>query len=174
MRAAEMRDGRVFVLRLEEGEVLHESIEKFCRENGVVNATVIAVGGVDAGSQFVSGPTMPIEGKIVPIVHTVDAPSELTGTGTVFPDEEGNPILHMHGSVGREGRSSTGCFRKRMVVWLVMEVVIREIVGEGPVRTVSDPRIDAKLMEIRRWHQRKSFTRHCATPTGSRSPSTRK
>lgn len=149
MRSAELRDGRVFVLRLEEGEVLHEAIEAFCRENGVVNATVTAVGGVDAGSEFVSGPTMPIEGKIVPIIHVVDAPSELTGTGTIFPDEDGNPIMHMHGSVGREGRSSTGCFRKRMVVWLVMEVVIREIVGTGPVRTVSDPRIDAKLLEIR-------------------------
>lgn len=149
MRSAELRDGRVFVLRLQDGEILHEAIESFCREHGIVNATVTAVGGVDAGSEFVSGPNMPIEGKIVPYVHTVDAPSELTGTGTVFPDEDGNPIMHMHGSVGREGRSSTGCFRKRMVVWLVMEVVIREMVGTGPVRVVSDPRIDAKLLEIR-------------------------
>ena len=149
MRSAEMREGRVFVLRLEEGEVLHESVESFCRENGVRCATVIAVGGVDAGSRYVSGPTMPVGDRIVPIVCTVDAPSELTGTGTVFPDDDGNPVMHMHGSIGREGRSSTGCFRVRMVVWLVMEVVIREIVGEGPVRTVSDPRIDAKLLEIR-------------------------
>lgn len=149
MRSAEMRDGRVFVLRLEDGEVLHESIESFCREHGVRHATVTAVGGVDGGSQYVSGPTMPVGDRIVPIVCTVDAPSELTGTGTIFPDEDGNPVLHMHGSVGREGRSSTGCFRVRMVVWLVMEVVIREIVGDGPVRAVSDPRIDAKLLEIR-------------------------
>ena len=47
MRSAEMRDGRVFVLRLEDGEVLHEAIESFCREHGVRNATVTAVGGVD-------------------------------------------------------------------------------------------------------------------------------
>ena len=139
----------MFVLRLEEGEVLHEVVESFCKENGVVNATVTAVGGVDAGSQYVSGPTMPIGGKVVPLVCTVEAPSELTGTGTVFPDEDGNPVMHMHVSIGREGRSSTGCFRVRMVVWLVMEVVIREMVGTGPVRAMSDPRIDAKLLEIR-------------------------
>ena len=53
MRSAEMRDGRVFVLRLEEGEILHEAIESFCLAEGVRNATVTAVGGVDAGSQFV-------------------------------------------------------------------------------------------------------------------------
>ena len=35
-----------------------------------------------------------------------------------------------------------------MVVWLVMEVVIREMVGDGPVRRKSDDRIDAVLMEI--------------------------
>ncbi len=50
MRSAEMRDGRVFVLRLEEGEILHEVIESFCLAEGVRNATVTAVGGVDAGS----------------------------------------------------------------------------------------------------------------------------
>ena len=173
MRSAELREGRVFVLRLEEGEVLHEAVESFCREHGVVNATITAGGGGDAGSCYVSGPTVPIEGPIVPIVCTVEAPSELTGTGTIFPDEDGNPVMHMHGSIGREGRSSTGCFRVRMVVWLVMEVVIREMGGTGPVRIVSDPRIDAKLLEIRRWHPRRSFIRRFATRTGSRSPSPR-
>ena len=148
MRSAEMRDGRVFVLRLEEGEILHEAIESFCLAEGVRNATATVVGGVDAGSQFVVGPSVPIEDKIVPLVHTLDAPCELTGSGTVFPDESGNPILHMHGSVGRVGGSITGCFRRRMVVWLVMEVVIREMVGDGPVRRKSDDRIDAVLMEI--------------------------
>ena len=149
MRSAELRDGRVFVLRLEDGEVLHEVVESFCTENGIRNATVTAVGGVDAGSEFVSGPSVPVGDRIVPLIVTIDEPCELTGTGTVFPDDDGVPVLHMHGSVGRAGFSATGCFRRRMVVWLVMEVVIREMVGEGPVRTVSDPRIDAKLMEIR-------------------------
>lgn len=149
MRSAELRDGRVFVLRLEDGEVLHESIESFCRQNGIVRATVTAVGGVDAGSTMVVGPTIPIKGKIKPLTYTLDAPCELTGTGTVFPDEDGNPIMHMHGSVGRDGMSVTGCFRVRMVAWLVLEVVIREIVGDGPVRTMSDERIDAKLLEVR-------------------------
>jgi hypothetical protein len=35
-----------------------------------------------------------------------------------------------------------------MVVWLTMEVVIRELVGDGPYRDVSDRRIDAKLLRI--------------------------
>ena len=78
MRSAEMREGRVFVLRLEEGEVLHESVESFCRENGVRCATVTAVGGVDAGSRYVSGPTMPVGDRIVPIVCTAVSYTHLT------------------------------------------------------------------------------------------------
>ena len=148
MRSAELREGRVFVLRLEEGEVLHESVESFCRENGIRNAAVTAVGGAAAGSRYVSGPMLPIGESIEPVVCTLDAPCELTGTGTVFPDADGNPLMHMHGSLGREGVSHTGCFRCHVVAWLVMEVVIRELVGDGPVRKVSDPRIDAKILEI--------------------------
>lgn len=149
MRHAEMRDGRVFVLQLDEGEVLHESIEAFCISQGISNATVTAVGGVGPGSVFVVGPESPVGDRIVPQTHVLDDPCELTGTGTVFPDADGVPVMHMHGSVGRSGWSVTGCFRKRMVVWLTMEVVIRELFGDGPVREVCDPRIDAKLLRIR-------------------------
>ena len=148
MRSAEMRGGRIFVLQLEEGEILHESIEAFCVSNDVRSATVMAVGGVGPGSEFVVGPESPVGDVIIPQTYVLDDPCELTGVGTVFPDRDGVPVMHMHGSVGRSGWSVTGCFRKRMVVWLTMEVVIRELVGDGPYRDVSDRRIDAKLLRI--------------------------
>lgn len=148
MKAAEMNLGRTFVLKLEEGEILHESIEEFCSSHGIIRATVIAVGGADAGSEIVVGPRIPIEQSIEPQFFTLDAPYELTGTGTVFPDTDGTPIMHMHGSVGRDGRSVTGCFRKKIIVWLTMEIVITELLGGGPYRAESDPRISAKLLQI--------------------------
>lgn len=147
MRSAELSVGRVFVLRLETGEIIHEVIEKFARENGITYATVSIVGGVDKGSKMVAGPTLPIERKILPIVHEINAESEVTGFGTIFPDEEGNPIMHMHGSVGREGNSSTGCFRAGMIAWLVLEVVILELNGKGPIRK-KDASIGYKVLEI--------------------------
>jgi predicted DNA-binding protein with PD1-like motif len=70
----------------------------------------------------------------VPITYELEAPSEVTGFGTIFPDESGKPKLHMHGSVGREGMSITGCFAKGVVAWLVTEVVITEMIGKGPFR----------------------------------------
>lgn len=134
MKSCELSVGRVFVLRLETGELLHEAIEDFARRNSIKSATLSIVGGAAAGSKMVVGPTVPIDGKIIPLSHTLDAPSEITGTGTLFTDEDGNPVMHMHGSAGREGKSTTGCFRAGIIAWLVLEVVITELIGEGPVR----------------------------------------
>jgi uncharacterized protein len=142
-----MSVGRVFVLRLETGEMIHEVLEKFSRDNGIYYATLSIVGGVDKGSKMVSGPTLPITSRIVPYIHTIDSESEVTGFGTIIPDEEGNPVMHMHGSVGREGGSSTGCFRAGMIAWLVLEVVVIELKGKGPVRK-KDPITGFKVLEI--------------------------
>ncbi len=170
MRSIEMKEGRVFVLRLEEGEILHEAVESFCVRENIRNATVIAVGAIDAGSDYIAGPRATkfrwwspsdraerkarskpgavIDEKIIPFYRTAQYPADLTGTGTVFPDDTGAPILHMHGTFGNGGLVRAGCFRVRMIAWITMEVVIRELVGEGPVRRATDPRIDAKLLEI--------------------------
>ncbi|MEZ0328453.1 MAG: DUF296 domain-containing protein, partial [Dissulfuribacterales bacterium] len=47
------KQGRIFVLRLEHEEILHEIIEKFAQEKGIQRAVVWAVGGADDGSQLV-------------------------------------------------------------------------------------------------------------------------
>lgn len=127
MDYAEGTQGRVFVLRLYGGEILHEKVEEFARMKGISEAAVTAVGGADAGSRMTVGPEVPAGRRITPIVHELDAPHEFTGTGTIFPDARGTPVLHMHCSCGREGRSVTGCVRAGISVWLVMEVVITEI-----------------------------------------------
>ena len=128
--------------------VIHEVLEKFASDNHIKNATVSIVGGVDKGSKMVSGPHLPIiDGKIDPYIHTVEKESEVTGFGTIFCDENGTPIFHMHGSAGREGGSSTGCFRAGMIAWLVLEVVVTELIGTGPVRKTIRPQ--KQIPEIR-------------------------
>lgn len=134
MEYAEGARGRVFVLRLHNGEILHESIERFASEKKIKEATVIAVGGADTGSKLTVGPKDPDMSPIEPMHHILDGPHELTGTGTIFPDKDGSPVLHMHCSCGRAGNSVTGCVRSGVKVWLVMEVVITEIIASGAKR----------------------------------------
>ena len=172
MRSAELARGRVFILRLEDGEVLRETIESFCRDNGIARALVHVTGAVDAGSRMVSGPRVPVGDRVEPTVIELEHQCEVTGHGTVFPDSDGNPLLHLHGSAGREGFCATGDFGPGMVSWLVMEVLIEELVGDGPVREESDPRIGGKLLEMRRWHPRRYSGRRSTTRTASPSPNT--
>jgi len=106
---------------------LHEVIEGFASSNNIKAAHVSAVGGADKGSRLVVGPKVPVSSPIVPLYHELKEPHEFTGTGTIFPDVNGKPVLHMHCSCGREGTSVTGCVRAGVKVWLVMEVVITEL-----------------------------------------------
>ena len=138
MRSAECSAGRVFVIRLEEGEILHETIEKFAAEKKITAAAVTATGGADSGSRLVVGPGMPLSSPVVPLFRELEGPHELTGTGTIFPDASGAPVMHMHCSCGREGRSVTGCVRAGVKVWLMMEVIVTELKGCGAKRLADE------------------------------------
>jgi len=59
---------------------------------------------------------------------------EVTGTGTIFPDKDGKPVLHMHMACGRNNDTVTGCVRTGVEVWHVMEVVLFELIGSDAQR----------------------------------------
>jgi len=146
MKVSEGRLGRVIVLRLEDGEVLHECVERAAQERNVERATVIAIGGADKGSRLVVGPRDGRAEKIVPMQSELAGESEIAAVGTIFPDDDGRPSLHMHGSCGRRGRSVTGCVRAGVKTWLIQEVVIIEMLDLRSKR-VTDPRTGFKLLE---------------------------
>jgi uncharacterized protein len=47
MRYSEARAGRIFVLRLEQDEVLHECVERLARKESINRAYVLALGALD-------------------------------------------------------------------------------------------------------------------------------
>lgn len=146
MRYAVGSVGRVLVIRLEDGDVLHECVERAARENGLTRGAVLALGGADAGSRMVVGPRDGRAEKIEPMLSQLAGESELAAVGTLFPDEHGQPSLHMHASAGRDGRSVTGCVRAGVKVWLIQEVVVIEILGTE-ARRAKDPRTGFHLLE---------------------------
>ena len=147
MKYTEARQGRVFVLRLEDGDIVHEVIEDFAREKSLTAAILIVVGGADEGSRLVTGP---VDGRRMPVealTQVLDSVHETAGVGTLFPDEDGNPILHMHAACGRKTSTVTGCIRTGMKVWQVMEVFMIELVNTTAVRAL-DPLTGFKLLKI--------------------------
>lgn len=129
MKFSQARPGRVFVLRLEQGEVVHEVIESFAAEQGIRCAALVMLGAADEGSRMTAGPEDGDTRPIVPIIHRLAGVHELTGVGTIFPDDEGRPSLHSHVAVGRQGAAATGCIRAGVVVWTILEVVLMELDG---------------------------------------------
>jgi predicted DNA-binding protein with PD1-like motif len=147
MKYSEAKLGRIFVLRLEDGDVLHESIEAFARAHRIRAAALIALGGADGGSKVVVGPEEGRSEPIVPMEHVLGNVHEVAGVGTLFPNVEGQPILHMHVACGRGGETASGCARLGVRVWHVVEVVLWELTDTSG-RRMHDPVTGFEPLEL--------------------------
>lgn len=146
MKYSQARQGRTFVIRLEDGDIVHEKIEQFAREQSINAAALLAVGGADTGSTLIVGPEHGRAKPVSPMRNVLGNVHEIAGAGTLFPDEEGNPVLHMHIACGREASTVTGCVRKGVKVWHLMEVILFELVDTTGVR-VFDPALGFLSLE---------------------------
>jgi predicted DNA-binding protein with PD1-like motif len=146
MKAGEGRLGRVFVLRLEDGDLVPDCIERLAQEKGVSVGQAILVGGV-GGGEVVVGPRRSEEMPPQPVMLPVDGAHEVLGVGVLVPDQSGRPVLHIHGALGRLGQTVSGCLRPGVTTWLVGEVVLYEILGVDAVR-IRDEESGFELMEI--------------------------
>jgi len=145
MKASEGHIGRVFVIRLEHGDVVPECIERFAAENDVSVGHVVLVGGI-GGGQVVVGPRHSDERPPDPVLLPVDSAHEVLGVGVLAPGEDGKPVLHIHASLGRFGQTMTGCLRPGVTTWLVGEVILYEILGAKAVR-IKDKESGFALLE---------------------------
>jgi len=136
VRYVEARLGRVFVVRLEDGEVLHETIEEFAKNQKIEAAAVMVIGGIGKGSRLVVGPKNADARPVVPMEHVLGDVHEISGVGTIFPNEEGMLVSHIHVASGRGTSTKTGCIRRGVKVWQVAEVVIIEILGTSSRRRI--------------------------------------
>lgn len=139
MKYSEARQGRVFVLRLQDGEIVHEIIEQFAVDQNIEAASLLIIGGADDGSTLVVGPRKDRDLPLEAMKFQLENAHEVAGVGTLFRDEEGVPLLHMHMACGRGGTTVTGCIREGVKVWHVMEVIIHELVGTTARRAVETP-----------------------------------
>jgi uncharacterized protein len=145
LKATEGRIGRIFIIRLEDGDVITSCLEEFAKENKIAAGLVTMIGGIGSG-EIVTGPYSSDERFPMPIHLPVDGVHEVVGSGVIVPDINGNPVLHIHASLGRTGKSTTGCLRPGVKTWLVGEVVLQEILGVTSKRLL-DEAIGFSLLE---------------------------
>jgi predicted DNA-binding protein with PD1-like motif len=126
MQYTEGQLGRVFVVRIDDGEDMLVSLHQFILDKGIQAGSILFLGALMNG-RMVTGPEEPV---IPPTPHFVmfEGGWEVFGIGTIFMGE-GGPHIHYHASVGRSGHSLTGCLREKATTYLIVEAVILEFTG---------------------------------------------
>ena len=145
MIVSEGRIGRVFVLRLGDGERIPDAIEAFAAARDVQSAVVLALGGLENG-QLVVGPENGATLPPNPMLTAIAGVHEAAAVGTLFPTApHGKPSLHLHGVLGRGETARAGCMRPGLDVWKIFEVVVLEILGTDLARSL-DPETGFTLL----------------------------
>lgn len=141
MQYTEGQIGRVFVVRIDDGEDMLLSLRQFILDKDIQVGSIHFLGALMHG-RMVTGPEEPV---IPPVPHFVmfEGGWEIFGVGTIYPGESG-PHIHYHASVGRSGHALTGCLREKAVTYLIVEAIIMEFTGIS-ARREFDPKMQMHL-----------------------------
>ena len=147
MKYSEANLGRVFILRLEHGDLLPNTIEGFAAEQRITSAVVMFLGGAEQDSKIVVGPEDGRSEKPVPTVVNLTGVSEAVGVGTIFLNDDQVPKLHLHSAFGRGRDTVTGCTREGVSIWHIGEVIILELLNSTAQRRIN-PGNGFELLEV--------------------------
>jgi len=145
MQYSEGRIGRVFVLRMDHGEDLIESLQKFLKEKNINSCMALFLGALLDG-RAVTGPTEPVVPP-TPNYEAYDSAWEVFGMATVYPSKEG-PKMHIHSGMGRGRQALVGCIRDRARIYLIVEAVLFEICDLGAER-LWDGKMELFLLSLK-------------------------
>ncbi len=129
---------------IEHGEDLLTELKSLAVKENIRSGVILIMGAMKSAS-LVTGPrecTIPPE----PVWRGFTDGRELLAAGTLFWDEA-EPLLHVHGSVGKGDTVLTGCMRGGTEAYLIVEAVILEIQGIDAVRAL-DPVLGLKTLQF--------------------------
>ena len=128
MEYTQGKPGRVFVVRLHDGESIYNEVYNICIRESIRYATVMAMGGIRG------------------VEEQTNECHELVGMGTVVPDQN-KPILHFHAGIGKNKDAFIGNPKDTVEVHMLMEVIITELIGIDAIRSY-DKTLDSKVLTI--------------------------
>src|SRR5512137_1500430 len=141
MEYTEGQLGRVFVVRIDDGEDMLLSLRQFIADKSVNAGSILFLGALMNG-RMVTGPEEPVIPPVPPFVM-FEGGWEVFGVGTLYPGKNG-PQIHYHTSVGRSGHALTGCLREKAITYLVVEAIVLEFTGLS-ARRLFDEKIQVHL-----------------------------
>lgn len=124
--------GRVLVKKIEHGDDLLNELRQLAIKEKLSAAVLFLIGALKKAS-LVAGPQEDIIPPS-PVWNSFDNAHEMVGIGTLFLDQDQQPVIHLHAAAGRADDCRTGCIRGDAEAYLVVEVIIMEILGSGAIR----------------------------------------
>ncbi len=141
MQYSEGQVGRVFTVRIDDGEDFIREIQRFVTAMNIQSGMIHFLGAVRS-AKIVTGPKEPVFPP-TPKREEIFGGWELLGFATIYPGEE-EPSIHIHTAAGKGIRSLAGCLREKAEVYLVIEAIITEFVGISAKR-ILDPKTGVNL-----------------------------
>ncbi len=118
--------GRTLMIRLDNGDDLHQCLIEIVIKENIRNAWFQILGGIKR-AEVVTGPEQPVMPP-VPVWKDIDNTREAIGSGSIFRDGD-EPLIHLHAALGHHGETTTACVRKQTKVYLTLEIVLFELIG---------------------------------------------
>ena len=126
-------DGYNWVIVLEKGELLIDSLSKFAKENNVRGGFLSGVGG----AQWAEIGFYHLEKKQYSW-KKFDQLMEITSLNGNLAFKEGEPIWHIHATLADENMQAVGGHVKDLEVAGTLELFLRVIINQGLTRTHQD------------------------------------
>ncbi|WMW21337.1 DNA-binding protein [Methanolobus mangrovi] len=128
--------GRVFTVRLDQGDDILSELEGLAVAEDISSAMFMMLGAVKEASLVVGPKTNDVPPD--PQWAKFNDAHEVLGIGNIFR-EDGKPKIHLHSAAGRGDSIKVGCLRGESEVFMVVEIFIMEISGISANR-IFDPK----------------------------------
>ncbi len=137
--------GRVFLLKFEDRDDVLAGLKDVASREKIKIGTIMLLGGMRSAG-VVSGPREPVIPP-EPMWMNFQDGREVIGFGTLFRKGE-DPVIHLHGAIGRDKETTVGCIRKDTSAYLVIEAIIAEIIGIQAYKAV-DEKTGLVMLELK-------------------------
>ncbi len=137
MKYSEAKIGRIFLLRLEDGEILHETIEAFASEHEIRAAALTVLGGADEGSDLQT-----LERELVGVDHAEVGAWILEAWS--LPPGIIEAVRGHHGDTTQPGVPGVLALTDRLIGLTDL--------GSGTVRREAEALLDTGSLTLAGWH----------------------
>ena len=131
MEYTQVQLGRVFIIRLDNGDDLLDSIKQITIKENIKTGFAHIIGACSK-SNVVLGPK---ERSLPPVPYywNFDDARELLGFAFIA-QENNEPKIHLHSGIGHYTETKLGCIRNECNVFLTVEAVIQEVISNNITR----------------------------------------